>query len=170
MDLETVDNYRIIDELGHGGMAVVYRARDTRLERDVALKILHDHIANREENRARFIREAKAVAKLKHPNIIQIYGFSSPSARVGYIAAELIEGPTLRQLIEHHDGPPLPEVGAMIGLVLAEALAHAHELRRHSSGHQARERDDRPRRGPEADGLRTRATASMRPRSRRPVR
>ena len=121
-----VDNYRIIDELGSGGMAVVYRAEDTRLRRQVALKILHDHIANRPESRERFEREARAVARLKHPNIMSVYGFSSPSAPVGYIAAELIDGETLRQFVDRR-GFAFPEIGAMVCVKLAEALSHAHE-------------------------------------------
>ena len=121
-----VDNYRIIGELGSGGMAVVYRAEDTRLQRHVALKILHDHIANRPENRERFEREARAVARLKHPNIMSVYGFSTPSAPVGYIAAELIDGETLREFVERR-AFGFPEIGAMVCLKLAEALLHAHE-------------------------------------------
>lgn len=121
-----VDNYRIIDELGSGGMAVVYRAEDERLKRQVALKILHDHIAGRAENRERFEREARAVARLEHPNIMSVYGFSSPSAPVGYIAAELIEGETLRSFVDRR-GFAFPEVAAMVCLQLADALAHAHE-------------------------------------------
>lgn len=122
--IDTIDNYRILDELGHGGMAVVYRAEDTRLHRQVALKILHDHIASREENRERFVREARAAARLRHPNIIDIYGFSSPAAPVQYIAAELIDGRTLRQVVE--DGISLPEIGVLICLQVARALAAAH--------------------------------------------
>ena len=121
-----VDNYRIVGELGSGGMAVVYRAEDTRLRRHVALKILHDHIANRPENRERFEREARAVARLKHPNIMSVYGFSTPSAPVGYIAAELIDGETLREFVERR-GFGFPELGAMVCLKLCEALAHAHD-------------------------------------------
>lgn len=121
-----IDNYRIIDELGSGGMAVVYRAEDERLRRQVALKILHDHIAGRPENRERFEREARAVARLEHPNIMSVYGFSSPTAPVGYIAAELIEGETLRAFVDRR-GFEFPEIGAMVCLLLADALAHAHE-------------------------------------------
>ncbi|MFT4702807.1 MAG: serine/threonine protein kinase [Bradymonadia bacterium] len=124
--IDTVDNYKIISELGHGGMAIVYRAEDTRLHRQVALKILHEHIASRAENRERFVREARAVARLAHPNIIDIYGFSSPSAPVQYIAAELIEGQTLRSLVESKRYS-LPEVGAMVALQVARGLAAAHD-------------------------------------------
>lgn len=122
--LDTIDNYRIIDELGHGGMAVVYRAEDMRLHRQVALKILHPHIASRDENRERFVREARAAARLKHPHIIDIFGFSSPSAPVQYIAAELVQGDTLRDVVER--GLQLPEIGAVLCLQVARALATAH--------------------------------------------
>lgn len=121
-----VDNYRIDAKLGQGGMAVVYRAHDTRLKRDVALKILHDHIAGREENRERFEREATAVARLQHRNIMSVYGFSSPNAPVGYIAAELIDGETLRAFVDRR-GFAFPEVGAMVCVRLAQALQHAHD-------------------------------------------
>ena len=121
-----LDHYRIDAKLGAGGMAVVYRAEDTTLKRWVALKILHDHIAGRAENRERFEREARAVARLKHKNIMSVYGFSSPSAPVGYLVAELIEGETLREFVERR-GFALPEVAAMVCLRLADALQHAHE-------------------------------------------
>jgi len=132
MDHRRVDNYELLDELGYGGMATVWRANDTRLDREVAVKILHDHIASRPENRDRFEREAKAMARLRHPNIPAVYGFSSPSAPVQYIAVELIDGPTLRELVEsdveqHAGRIGAPEIGATLGLVVARALAHAHD-------------------------------------------
>jgi serine/threonine-protein kinase len=121
-----VDNYRIGGELGFGGMATVFRAHDTRLGRDVALKVLHEHIAGRSENRDRFEREARAVARLAHPNIIQVFGFSSPSSPVQYIAAELIDGPTLRAFVERR-GFRVPEIAGWVCLRVAEALRHAHD-------------------------------------------
>lgn len=125
---EMVDNFRIIDELGHGGMATVYRALDTQLEREVALKILHEHIAANPENRERFAREARAVARLNHPNIIRIYGYSSPDSQIGYIAAELIEGPTLRTFFRE-EFCRYPEIGVMLISIVARALQAAHEAR-----------------------------------------
>lgn len=125
MPPRTVDNYEILDELGQGGMAVVYRARDVRLRREVALKILHEHIAQRPENRVRFEREATAAARLRHPNIVQVYGCSAPDAEVGWLATELIDGPTLRGFVED-TGFTLPQVAAMVARVLADALEHAH--------------------------------------------
>lgn len=125
---EMVDNFQIIDELGHGGMATVYRARDVQLEREVALKILHEHIAANPENRERFAREARAVARLNHPNIIRIYGYSSPGSQIGYIAAELIEGPTLRTFFRE-EFCRYPEIGAMLISIVARALQAAHDAR-----------------------------------------
>lgn len=121
-----VDHYELHEELGHGGMATVYRATDLRLDRTVALKILHDHIAAQPDNRERFVREAKAAARLKHPNILQIYGFSSPDDSIGYLAAELIDGPTLRTL-DARDLRAYPELAAALVLIIARALRHAHE-------------------------------------------
>lgn len=121
-----VDHYELHEELGHGGMATVYRATDLRLDRTVALKILHDHIAAQPDNRERFVREAKAAARLKHPNILQIYGFSAPQDNVGYLATELIEGPTLRTL-DARDLRAYPELAAALVLIVARALRHAHE-------------------------------------------
>lgn len=125
MDSRQVDNYIISGVLGSGGMATVYRALDTRLRREVALKVLHDHISSREENRIRFEREAQAVAKLQHPHILQVYGFSTPQSEVQYIATELIDGSTLRDLVETRL-PAVPETGLMLVRPIAAALAHAH--------------------------------------------
>ncbi|TVR02235.1 MAG: serine/threonine protein kinase [Deltaproteobacteria bacterium] len=126
MPSRTVAHYEIIDELGQGGMAVVYRARDGRLRRDVALKILHEHIASREENRVRFEREATAAARLQHPNIVQVYACAEPSAEVGWLATELVDGFTLRTFVED-TGFRHPVAAVLVGVVLADALAHAHE-------------------------------------------
>ena len=71
-----LDKYEIQSEVGHGGMAVVYRGRDTVLDREVAIKVLHPHMAGREESRARLRREALTVAKLRHENILEIYDYS----------------------------------------------------------------------------------------------
>ena len=121
-----IDNYRLGHELGRGGMAVVYEATDANLGRRVALKLLHEHIAGHPEYRDRLAREARAVAKLKHPNVLQIYACSPPNAERGYIVAELIEGPTLARFVEER-GFRLPIVVAMLAQALAEGLAHAHE-------------------------------------------
>ena len=115
----------MLGELGHGGMAVVYRARDPRLDRDVAVKVLHPHLARDAESRARFEREARAAARLRHPGIVEVYEFSDANERESYMVTELLEGPTLRRFAEQHPGMPA-EVAAAVGIVLCDALACAH--------------------------------------------
>ena len=87
--------YAVIAKLGEGGMGEVYRARDTRLDRDVALKILPRAFTAEPDRRARFEREAKAVAALSHPNILAIFDVGECDG-VFYAATELLEGQTLR--------------------------------------------------------------------------
>jgi serine/threonine-protein kinase len=105
----------------------VFRARDSQLGRDVAVKVMGMTIATRGEGAERFRREAHAVAALKHPGIVEIYDFVDATAEdPSYIVAELIEGPTLRRLLDERQARLLPEVAALIALPLAEALATAH--------------------------------------------
>ena len=119
--------YLLLDVLGHGAMASVFRARDNQLGRDVAVKVMGMTIATRGEGAERFRREAHAVAALKHPGIVEIYDFVDATAdEPSYIVAELIEGPTLRRLLDERQARLLPEVAALIALPLAEALATAH--------------------------------------------
>lgn len=125
MDRRKLERYEIVAEIGHGGMATVYRARDTRLDRLVALKILHPHLRGAEEARARFSREAKSVARLRHPNILEIFDYSGEGSEDGYIAAELLTGPTLKAFVEER-GPLPAEVAATVGIALASALDEAH--------------------------------------------
>ncbi|HMI86803.1 MAG TPA: protein kinase [Polyangiaceae bacterium] len=123
--LPRLDKYEVLEELGHGGMATVYRARDLRLDREVAVKIIHKHLRENMEIAARFDAEARAVAKLKHPNIVEVYDVSAPDEPDKYIVVELSRGITLRRaLTQFHDMPP--EVAAALGLDLASALGHAH--------------------------------------------
>ncbi len=122
----TLDRYKIVDELGHGGMSTVYRALDEVLERDVAVKVMHDHLAKRRENRKRFHREAKAIAKLKHPNILEIYDYSTFEAARSFIVMELVDGLNLRQFVGTYGSIPV-EIVALIALELSAALSHAHQ-------------------------------------------
>lgn len=123
-----IDQYTLYEEIGTGGMATVYRALDTQLERPAAIKVLHDHIARDPEHRKRFIREARAVARFRHENIVQIYGFADESSDSSYIAMELIDGPTLREFVDQHvPQDVVPEIGAMIMCIAATALHAAHE-------------------------------------------
>jgi serine/threonine protein kinase len=117
--------YEVLEELGHGGMATVYRAHDPRLVRDVAIKILHPHLRDNREIAHRFSGEAKAVAKLKHPNIVEVYDVSSEEEAERYLVVELIRGPTLRKLLEER-APLPPEIAAAIVLEILSGLVDAH--------------------------------------------
>ncbi len=123
--LRTIDRYELLEEIGHGGMATVYRARDTRLDRLVAIKIMHPHLRGAREARARFVREAKSVARLTHANILQIFDNSSEDSEESYIVTELLTGPTLKEFAEKN-GPIPAEVAAAFTIELARALAAAH--------------------------------------------
>jgi eukaryotic-like serine/threonine-protein kinase len=121
---QVLDKYELLERVGQGGMAVVYRGKDQSLGREVAVKILHNHLADYQEARDRFEREARAVAKLRHENILEIFDYSG-SDRSCYIVTEFIEGQTLKQFISAH---PIvfPEIAAMISVQIGRALAHAH--------------------------------------------
>jgi len=123
--LRKLEKYEVLDEIGHGGMATVYRARDSSLDRFVALKVLHPHLQRTAEARARFAREAKSVAKLRHPHILEIYDYSGEASDETYIAAELLTGPTLKDLVLARKELP-PEIAACTALQLADALGEAH--------------------------------------------
>ncbi len=117
--------YQLLDEIGHGGMATVYRARDMRLGREVAVKLIHPHLRENKEVAARFVIEARAAAKLKHPGIVEVFDVSDDDDNERFLVAELVRGPSLRQLLDEH-GPLVPEIGACLGVLIADALAHAH--------------------------------------------
>ncbi|MBI2896181.1 MAG: serine/threonine protein kinase [Deltaproteobacteria bacterium] len=120
-----LERYELMEEIGHGGMAVVYRGLDSQLERAVAVKVLHPHLQAQRESKLRFHREAKAVARLRHPNILEIYDYSGAEASESYIVTELIHGPTLKRFFEAHPRMPV-EVAAMIVVEVCRALEHAH--------------------------------------------
>jgi len=123
--LRKLEKYEVLDEIGHGGMATVYRARDSSLDRFVALKVLHPHLQRTSEARARFTREAKSVAKLRHPHILEIYDYSGEASDETYIAAELLTGPTVKDFVLKQKDVP-PEIAACIAIQLADALGEAH--------------------------------------------
>ncbi len=122
-----LSRYRLLQEVGQGGMAVVYKATDTTLNREVAVKVLHPHLAGQEESRARLQREAHAVAKLRHENILEIFDYSGPDSAESYIVTEFIHGRTLKNFLVDHP-LPFPEVAEMIASEVARALEHAHQF------------------------------------------
>jgi serine/threonine-protein kinase len=120
----SLGHYRILDKLGAGGMGEVYRARDTRLGRDVALKVLPEVFSKDADRMARFEREAQVLASLNHPNIAALYGLEE-SGGVRALVMELVEGPTVAQRIEA--GPVPIEEALPIARQIAEALEYAHD-------------------------------------------
>ncbi len=118
--------YEILEHLGHGGMAEVYKGRQRQLKRMVAIKILHPFLADEVGFVARFRREAHIVATMRHPNIVQVYDFDyDETLDVYYMVMEYIEGPTLKDKLEK--GPlTIPET-IEIGASIAEALDYAHD-------------------------------------------
>ena len=121
---ETISHYKVLEKIGEGGMGEVYRATDTKLNRDVALKILPQQFASDSQRMARFQREAEVLASLDHPNIGQIYGIEE-AGQTKALVLQLIEGPTLAERIAQ--GPIPVEDALKIALQIAEGLEAAHE-------------------------------------------
>ena len=121
-----LEKYEILEEIGHGGMATVFRARDSVLDRLVALKVMHPHLRSAEEARRRFHREAKSVARLRHPRVLEIYDFSGVGSDEAFIAAELLTGPTLKAFREARRELPA-EIAACFVIEIARALEAAHD-------------------------------------------
>ena len=119
------DRYEIREIIGEGGMAIVYRALEHRLNRDVAVKIMRDEMAADEEFRRRFCTESHAVAMLSHPNIVAVYDVSH-NDNVEYIVMELVDGITLKQYMERKGMVAWKEV-VHFTKQISKALAHAHE-------------------------------------------
>ncbi len=115
--------YEIVDPLGAGGMGEVYRAKDTRLGRDVAIKVLPEVVSNDPRALARFESEAKAVAALSHPNILALFDVGKEAA-VSFVVTELLEGETLREALAK--GPLSLRKALDVALQVAEGLAAAH--------------------------------------------
>jgi serine/threonine-protein kinase len=120
---QTISHYTVLDKLGQGGMGVVYQARDTRLDRLVALKFLPPEKLADPDRKARFIREARAASALNHPNIITIYDIASEAGQ-DFILMEYVAGQTLSQLISGKGLPPKEAI--KYALQIADALAAAH--------------------------------------------
>jgi hypothetical protein len=119
-----VGPFEVLGPLGSGGMGEVYRARDTRLGREVALKVLPEHLSSNREGLARFAQEARSASSLNHPNIVTIFEIGT-SANAPFLAMELIEGQTLRELM---DAGPIPIRRTLdLAAQIADGLAKAHE-------------------------------------------
>jgi serine/threonine-protein kinase len=121
---QTLSHYRIVEKLGAGGMGVVYRARDERLHRDVALKVLPTATVADESARTRLLREARNVAALNHPHICTVHDVGEAEGHL-FVAMELVPGQPLSILLAHE---PLPVTHVVrIGAQVADALSHAHQ-------------------------------------------
>jgi len=119
----TLGHYRILEQIGAGGMGVVYRAHDERLERDVALKVLPPGVLADESARKRFRTEALALSRLNHPNIATVHDFDSQEG-IDFLVTEMVPGITLDDKLA---AGPLPEKEVLqIGSQLADGLAAAH--------------------------------------------
>jgi serine/threonine-protein kinase len=116
-------HYRVVEKIGAGGMGVVYRAQDERLDRAVALKALPEEFARDRDRRARFEREVKAIAKLDHPNVLAIHDYGTESG-VSYAVMELLDGVDLRRRLEA--GSVVEREAAVIAAAVADGLAAAH--------------------------------------------
>lgn len=128
MTEQIISHYRILEKLGEGGMGVVYKARDTRLDRFVALKFLPGQLSSKEANKARFLQEAKAVAALSHPNILGIYEIDEQEDRL-FFSMEFVEGHTLKTHISSlKSGSGIPINQAIDWAIqIAQGLKTAHE-------------------------------------------
>jgi eukaryotic-like serine/threonine-protein kinase len=121
---QTVGRYQVLSRLGRGGMASVYRARDPSIGRDVAIKFLHAQLAEDDDGRSRFLREARAAGKLSHPHIVTVHDVGQIGGRP-YMAMELIQGRSLAEELDGGKRLPLREV-VSLGMQLARALDYAH--------------------------------------------
>jgi eukaryotic-like serine/threonine-protein kinase len=121
----TLSHYRIVSKLGAGGMGEVYLAQDTRLDRKVAIKFLHEEFSKDADKLNRFVQEAKAASALNHPNILTVYEIGEVDGK-NYIATELIDGQTLREHLSRKESLQLNAI-LKIGVQVSEALSAAHQ-------------------------------------------
>ena len=119
---QTISHYKIIEKIGEGGMGVVYKAHDKKLDRDVALKFLPSHLSSSEQDKARFIQEAKAASALSHPNVCTIHDIQEHENQM-FIVMDFVDGQTLRQKKDSISFKQAIDIGIQV----ADGLAAAHE-------------------------------------------
>jgi serine/threonine protein kinase len=118
---QTISHYKIIEKLGEGGMGIVYKAQDTKLDRFVALKFLPAHLAASEEDKARFIQEAKSASALNHPNVCTIHDIAEHEGQL-FIVMEFVDGKSLKEKKGNLSEKQILDMGIQV----AEGLAAAH--------------------------------------------
>ncbi|MCA9553365.1 MAG: serine/threonine protein kinase [Myxococcales bacterium] len=121
------ERWQVHEKIGTGGMASVHLGVDLRLGRKVACKILHPHVAENPDARERLAREARAIAQLKHENVIEVYDYAIDDPECTWLVTELIEGCSLRQFLDR-SAKPMPEVAVMITTEVVKALRAAHAV------------------------------------------
>ena len=123
---KTLGKYEVLEHIGHGGMSEVYKGQHAQLDRMVAVKVLHPFLADEEGFVTRFKREARIVATLRHPNIMQVFDFDyNEELDIYYMVMEYIDGPTLKTRLA--EGPMPMEEAVRIGIAIADALDYAHQ-------------------------------------------
>ncbi|HEV8538612.1 MAG TPA: serine/threonine-protein kinase, partial [Bacteroidota bacterium] len=123
----TISHYKILEKLGEGGMGIVYKAEDTKLDRPVAIKFLPPHLSASPENKARFFQEARATAALNHPNILGVHEIDEQDGTVFFVM-ELVEGTTLKKYIANlKSGTGMPVIQSLEWTTqIAQGLKAAH--------------------------------------------
>lgn len=123
----TISQYKVLEKLGEGGMGVVYKAHDTKLQRDVALKFLPHYLTSDSNEKERFYHEARAASALNHPNITTVYDINEFDNQI-YLAMEFVEGQTLKNIVlAMHSSPITINKILDIAIQVCDGLAAAHE-------------------------------------------
>lgn len=117
--------YRLEEPIGMGGMALVWRATDIAIERQVVVKLMHDHLLQNEEAQKRFEQECKLMARIKHPNVVTLYDAGTLNNSIPYLVMEHIEGKSLRELLETHGPAPVKATATIMSQICA-GLQEAH--------------------------------------------